>query len=155
MPGGAAEVCVSSIDVSAEIDILAAPADIAGVMFDPAREPEWIATVTAVDIVDPALEPGARVKRTGRIFGQDLAWTTAVDAVHFPHVLALRVIEGPFTGTLRYDIQRSGAGSRVRVRSTGESSLLSGLPSMLVAGPLKSALASDLQRLKTLVEQPA
>jgi hypothetical protein len=144
---------VSSIDVAAEIDILAAPADIAGVMFDPAREPEWIKTVTGVEIVDPALEPGARVKRTGQIFGHDLSWTTQVEAVHFPHVLALRVVDGPFTGTLRYDIQRTAAGSRVRVRSTGESALLAGLPAAFVAGPLKSALAADLARLKVLVEQ--
>jgi hypothetical protein len=144
---------VASIDVAAEIDILAAPADVAGVMFDPAREPEWIKTVTGVEIVDPALEPGARVKRTGRIFGHDVAWTTTVEAVHFPHALALRVIDGPFTGMMRYDVQRAGAGSRVRVRSSGESSLLGPLPASLVSGPLQAALAADLERLKALVEQ--
>jgi len=31
--------------------------------------------------------------------GRDFAWTTQVEAVHFPHVLSLRVIDGPFTET--------------------------------------------------------
>jgi len=143
---------VSSIDVAVEIDVLAAPADVAGVMFDPAREPEWIKMVRAVELIDPALQPGARVRRTGEVFGRDLAWTTQVEAVHFPHVLAMRILDGPFTGTMRYDVQRSGDGSRVRVRASGESSLLAGIPAAFVTGPLKAALTADLERLKSLVE---
>jgi hypothetical protein len=122
-------------------------------MFDPARDPEWISVIRGVELVDPSLEPGARVKRTAQVFGHDLSWTTEVEAVHFPHVLSLRIVEGPVTGTVRYDIQRAGAGSRVRVRAVGESSLLAGLPSMLITGPVKAALAADLGRLKALVEQ--
>ena len=52
---------MSTIDVSAEIDITASPADIAGVMFDPNREPEWMKAVAGVELIDPALERGARV----------------------------------------------------------------------------------------------
>ena len=51
---------MSTIDVAADIEIAAAPADIAAVMFDPAREPEWIGTVTGVTVIDPALAVGAR-----------------------------------------------------------------------------------------------
>jgi len=147
------EVAVAAIDVAVEIDIQAAPADIAGVMFDPEREPQWIKTVTAVELVDPALEPGARVKRTGTVLGRSFSWTTEVEAVHFPHLLTLRVIDGPLTGTVRYDIQRAGSGSRVRVRNVGESDLLGPVPSSFIAGPLRSAMTSDLQRLKAIVEQ--
>lgn len=142
-----------TIDVSADIDITAAPADIAGVMFDPAREPEWIKAVTAVEILDPALEPGARVRRTGSFLGQTFGWTTEVDTVHFPHLLALRVVDGPMQGLVRYDIQRTAAGSRVRVRNTGESAMLKTLPAALVEGPMRSALAADLARLKAIVER--
>jgi hypothetical protein len=141
---------VSTIDVSAEIEITASPADIAGVMFDPVREPEWMKAVTGVELIDPALEPGARVKRSGTFFGQTLSWTTTVEAVHFPHVLVLRVVEGPFLGSVRYDIQRSGAGSRVRVRSAGDVSLA---PAALLTSPMRAALTADLDRLKALVER--
>jgi hypothetical protein len=140
-----------TIDVSAEIDIDAPPADIAGVMFDPQREPEWISVVTGVELLDPALAPGARVRRTGSVLGRSLGWTTEVERVHFPHLLMLKVVDGPFRGTARFEVQRSGTGSRVRVRNVGEADELP-VPAAFVAGPLKAAMAADLARLKAIVE---
>lgn len=146
---------MTTIDIAAEIEIGAAPADIAGVMFDPARDPEWIRAVTGVEIVDPALERGARVRRTGTFLGQTLAWTTEVEAVHFPHVLALRIVEGPFRGTVRFDIQRSGGGSRVRIRNVGDVAHPALAPAALIAAPMQAALTADLERLRELVEGPS
>jgi uncharacterized membrane protein len=140
------------MDVSADIDIAAAPADIAGIMFDPARDADWMNAVTSVDVIDPALEPGARVRRTGRFLGKTFTWTTQVESVHFPHLLALRIVDGPFTGTMRYDIQRAGAGSRVRIRNVGQAGALSLMPDAFVAGPMRRALEEDLARLKVIVE---
>jgi hypothetical protein len=143
------------IEVSAEIDIDASPADIAGVMFDPQREPEWIAIVRSVELIDAALKPGARVRRSGSVLGQEIAWTTEVAEVHFPHVLTLRIVEGPMTGTIRYDIQRAGTGTRVRVRAAGESPKLAFLPEALIAAPVRSAMLEGLGRLKSLVTAAA
>ena len=143
---------MSDVDVAAEIEILADPTDVAAVMFDPAREPDWIQAVTRVEIIDPALAPGAKVRHHGRFLGRDLDWVTEVEAVHFPHVLTLRVAEGPFVGTVRYDIQRSGAGTRVRVRNTGRAAGLGFLPTAVITGPMRSAMTADLERLKALVE---
>jgi uncharacterized protein YndB with AHSA1/START domain len=142
---------VSTIDVVVETEIAAAPADVAAVMFDPAREPEWMAAVKTVEVVDPALRPGARVRRTASFFGKEIAWTTAVEAVHFPHVLTLRIADGPFTGTVSYQIQRSAGGSVVRIRNIGETTALGLLPSALIEAPMRSTLAADLERLKSLV----
>jgi uncharacterized membrane protein len=143
---------MSMIDVSVDIDISAAPADVAAVMFDPQREPEWMKAVTGVEIVDPALAPGARVRRRGSFLGHEFAWTTEVEAVHFPHVLTLRVVDGPFVGTVSYQIQRSGAGSTVRIRNIGEPTKLGFLPTGLLAAPMRNALNADLERLKAIVE---
>ena len=144
---------MSAIDISVEIDIAAAPADVAGVMFDPQRDPEWMKAVTAVELLDPALEPGARVRRTGGFAGAEFHWTTAVEAVHFPHLLTLRIVDGPFVGTVRYDVQRAGTGSRVRIRNVGEPKGLGFLPSAMISGPMKTALTADLERLKAIVEE--
>src|SRR6266536_497013 len=111
---------MSTIDVAVDIEIAAAPADVATVMFDPQREPEWMKAVVGVGVVDPALAPGARVRRRGRFMGQEIAWTTAVEAVHFPHLLTLRITDGPFTGTVQYKIERTAAGSRVQIRNVGQ-----------------------------------
>lgn len=143
---------MASLEVSADIEIAASPADIAGVMFDAAREPEWMSTVTGVELIDPSLEPGARQRRTGSVMGKTFSWTSVVEAIHFPHVLILRTDDGPFVGAVRFDIQRSGGGSRVRVRTAGELKDLGFVPAAVVAGPMQSALLADLARLKAIVE---
>jgi uncharacterized membrane protein len=143
---------MASIDISVEIEISgAAPADVASVMFDPAREPQWIAAVTGVEVLDPALAPGARVVHRGKVMGRELSWTTQVESVHFPHVLTLQITDGPFAGSVQYHIQRSGDGSQVRVRNVGDPTLPF-VPAALVAGPMRTAMAADLERLKALVQ---
>ncbi|MEO7191968.1 MAG: SRPBCC family protein [Vicinamibacterales bacterium] len=143
---------MSQVDVSAEVEIAASPADIAAVMFDPAREPEWMNEVTGVEIVDPALAPGARVKHMGQVLGRAIDWLTVVEAVHFPHVLTLRIGDGPFVGTVHYQIQRSGTGSVARMRSVGEAPSLGFVPAAMIAAGMRSALGANLARLKALVE---
>ena len=145
---------MGTLDISADIEIAAAPADVAGVMFDPAREPEWIKIVTGVELIDPALAPGARVRRRGNVFGHEIAWTTEVERVQFPHLLTLRITDGPIAGNIRYDIQRSGSGSVVRIRGVAESDALGAVPVAFVKGPAQAALSADLARLKAIVEQP-
>ena len=142
------------IDVSAEIEIAASPATIAGVMFDPQRNSEWMKVVERVEVLDPALAPGARVRYHGDFMGKTVSWLTTVEAVHFPHVLALAISDGPFVGTSRIGIQRSGGGSRVQVHSTGEIKGMSFIPDAMIAGPMKSAIEGDLARLKALIETP-
>jgi hypothetical protein len=143
---------MTPVDLVVETEIAAAPADVAAIMFDPQREPEWIEAVKRVDVIDPALQPGARVRRTASIMGRELSWTTEVEAVHFPHVLRLKVADGPFTGTILYQIQRSANGSVVRIHNDGQMSMLGFLPSSLIEAPMRSALTADLARLKNLVE---
>lgn len=141
------------INVSAEIEIAASPAAIAGVMFDPERNSEWMKVVDRVEVLDPALAPGARVRYHGDFMGKSLSWLTTVQTVHFPHVLELAISDGPFVGTSRIGIQRSGGGSRVQVHSTGEVQGMSFIPDAMIAGPMKSAIEGDLGRLKALIEK--
>ncbi len=145
---------MSAVEISVDVEIAADPADVAAVMFDPAREPEWLREITRVEVIDPALAPGARVTHHASVMGREVSWTTHVETVHFPHVLLLRIEEGPFVGTVRYEIQRSGSGSRARIRGAGEAASLGFLPVSMITGPVRSALTADLGRLKSLVEQP-
>jgi uncharacterized membrane protein len=144
---------MASIDVSVEIEIAAEPTDIASVMFDPQREPDWMSAIKSVEIIDAALKPGARVRHSASFMGREVAWTTHVDAVHFPHLLSMRIAEGPFSGMVSYQIQRSGSGSVVRIRNRGETNMLGFLPASVVEAPMRSALQADLGRLKAIVEK--
>ena len=118
-----------------DIHINRAPADIAGVMFDPKREPEWMTAVTSSVPRTAGISPGAEVTRTSRVNGVDVAWSTAVEAFHFPHVLRL-AIGGGQAGYVRYEVQRSGEGSVARVRASSDVDLF----------------GFDLEKLKTLIE---
>lgn len=141
------------IDVTAEIEIAASPAHIAAVMFDPQRTSEWMKAVERVEVHSAALAPGARVTHHGTFMGQSISWTTEVESVHFPHLLAMRITDGPFQGQARFGIQRSGDGSRVQVHNRGELKGLAAMaPESMVTGPMRSALEADLGRLKTIVE---
>ncbi len=143
---------MSAVNVSVETQIAAEPTDVASVMFDPKREPEWMSAVKNVEVIDPSIKPGARVRHAGTFAGRDLSWTTEVESFNFPHALALRVVDGPFTGTIIYSIGRSGTGSVVKILNRGETTALGFLPSALIEGPMRAALTADLARLKTLVE---
>jgi uncharacterized protein YndB with AHSA1/START domain len=143
---------MASIDLTVETEIAAAPADVAAVMFDPQREPEWMSAIKTVELIDTSLQPGARVRRTATFMGNEFSWVTQVEAVHFPHVLTLVIAEGPFTGRIFYNIQRSPGGSTVRIRNQGQTDKLGFLPAAVIEPPMKAALQADLGRLKTIVE---
>lgn len=142
-----------AVNVTAEIEIAAEPTDVASVMFDPGREPEWMSAVKTVDLVDKGIKPGARVRRTGTFVGQDIAWTTAVESFHFPHALTLKVVDGPFTGTVSYSVQRSGTGSVAQITNRGETTALGFLPASMIEHGMRTMLAADLGRLKAIVEK--
>lgn len=144
---------MTEVDVSVDIEISAAPADVAAVMFDPARESEWLKAVKSVDVIDPALAPGARVRHTASFMGKEVSWTTTVETVQFPHMLTLAIAEGAFAGTVSYTIARTAGGSRARIRGVGQTTKLGFLPASMVEGPARSALREDLERLKQIIEK--
>lgn len=116
--------------------ISGAPADTAGVMFDPAREPEWMKAVTSSVPQTPGIQPGAEVKRTSTVGGVDVPWTTVVEQFHFPHVLRLTIGGGP-SGFIEYEVQRYGGGTVASVRASSERDLF----------------GFDLDALKAIVER--
>lgn len=118
------------------IQISGAPADTAGVMFDPARESEWMKAVTSSIPQTPGIQPGAEVKRTSTVGGVDVPWTTVVEQFHFPHVLRL-TIGGGASGYIRYEVQRYGGGTVASVRASSERDLF----------------GFDLDALKIIVER--
>ena len=145
---------MTSVDVTVETEIAAEPSDVAAVLFDPAREPEWTSTGATVEIIDRALAPGARVRRTASLLGQEIVWTTEVESFYFPHALTVRIVEGPFTGSVSYEIQRApGRGSRAGIHIRGETDKLGFLPPAMIEAALRKALVADLERLKAIVEK--
>jgi hypothetical protein len=123
------------MDIAQDIQIEAAPADVAAVMFDPARDAEWMTAVTASTPRTAGITVGAQVERQSVVAGEQIPWSTEVSGFHFPHVLRLRIAGGQ-TGAVHYEIQRAGTGSVARVRAASDLDLF----------------GFDLARLKALVE---
>jgi hypothetical protein len=128
----------SNMEIVQNVQIAAAPADVAAVMFDPAREKEWMMFVTATTPRSAGITVGAEVDRTSVVAGQQIPWATQVSGFHFPHVLRLRITGGQ-TGSVHYEVQRSGTGSIAVVRAASDVDLF----------------GFDLERLKGLVEAGA
>jgi hypothetical protein len=123
------------MDITEDIQIAAAPADVAAVMFDPARDKEWMTSVTSSQPRTAGIAVGAEVERLSLVAGQQIPWSTQVSGFHFPHVLRLTIAGGQ-TGAVQYEIQRAGEGSVARVRAASEMDLF----------------GFDLERLKALIE---
>jgi carbon monoxide dehydrogenase subunit G len=124
------------MDIVQNIQIAAAPADVAAVMFDPAREREWMTSVTSTTPRTAGITVGAEVDRTSVVAGQQVSWATQVSGFHFPHVLRLRITGGQ-GGSLNYEVQRAGSGSVAVVRAASDVDLF----------------GFDLPRLKAIVER--
>jgi hypothetical protein len=123
------------MEITHDIQIAAPPADVAAVMFDPARDAEWMRSLRSAVPRTPGISVGAEVNRTSVVGGEEVPWSTQVAGFHFPHVLRLRIAGGQ-TGAVSYEIQRAGGGSVARIKAASELDLF----------------GFDLERLKGLIE---
>jgi uncharacterized protein YndB with AHSA1/START domain len=144
---------MSAVDITVHIDIAADPASVAGAMFNPRRQSEWIEAITAVEVEGSGLQPGDRARVTGQFMGKPVQWRSEVLSVEAPDHLSLQLSDGPFVGTASYHIEHAGTGSRVTVRHHGQTTVMAFLPASVVEGPVRAMLSADLARLKQLVEK--
>jgi uncharacterized protein YndB with AHSA1/START domain len=144
---------MSAVDITVHIDIAAAPASVAGVMFDPRRQPEWIEAITGVELQGSGLQPGDRARVIGQFMERSVEWTSEILAVETPHRLLVKLEGGPFVGTVSYQIEPIAGGSGVTVRHQGETTVMAFLPASVVEGPIRAILTADLARLKQTVER--
>ena len=140
------------LDVTVSQPMAASPDRVRAVMFDPRRDPHWMAAVKSVEPLADETRPGARVRRIGRFLGRTLRWTTEVVAAT-PNELQLRIIDGPMRGTVVYHIEPSGTGSLVSIRNTGAAPGFA--PRWLLAMAMRRSLTADLRRLQRAVESRA
>jgi uncharacterized protein YndB with AHSA1/START domain len=137
-----------AMDVTAARRFAASPEQVAAVMFNPHRDPEWIEGAKSVD--SPPGNPtsiGARVTRHGGFMGRKFSWQTEVVEYQSDRLLRMKFIEGPMKGgEVTYRIEPIGDGSLVSIRNTGPGPQFMG---WLV----RRSVAKDLDRLARLVER--
>jgi uncharacterized protein YndB with AHSA1/START domain len=134
------------MDITATRAIAASPTQVATVMFDPNRDPEWIGGAKSIDppTGDPTAK-GARVTRHGGFMGRKFSWQTEVAFYEPARLLDMRFVAGPMKGgSVTYAIEPQGNGSRVSIRNTGPGPQIMGWF-------VKRSVGKDLDRLAKLV----
>lgn len=144
-----------AIDVTATLDIAAAPAAVAAVEFDPARDPEWIGGVKRVEsVTPPPLAVGSQVRRSGGFLGRPIEWLMRVERLEPDRLVAMHALRSPFPMDVDYRLEPLDGGSRTRasIRIRGEGRGLYGLPGPLLGPMVRRSVLSDLRRLRAIVE---
>lgn len=117
-------------------------------MFDPRRDPEWIAGAKAVEMLssDPT-EIGARMRRSGGFLSRKFSWVTEVVEFAPDALLRMKFVEGPMKGEVSYAIEAADEGAKVSIRNSGGANFA--VPGM--SWMLRRSVAKDLMRLQSLV----
>jgi hypothetical protein len=136
------------MDVTASRHIGATPKQVARIMFDPRRDPDWIGGARSVD--PPSGEPtaiGARTTRHGGFMGKKFSWQTEVVGFGPDALLDMHFVEGPVKGgSVTYRIEPQGAGSLVSIRNTGSAPQITGWF-------VRRSVRKDLDRLAEIVQR--
>jgi hypothetical protein len=137
------------VDVTVRTRIAAPPERVAAIMFDSARDPEWIGGAKRSEVLGPLpYGVGTRVRRDGAFLGRTFSWTTEVVEFTPDRAVRLKHVAGPFSGGVDYTIAAAPGGSEVTIRNYGEASFR--FPFM--GTMMRMSVAADLRRLKRLVE---
>lgn len=137
-------------DVIVSRDFKARPEDVASVMFDPMRDPEWIGGAKKATILtDGPYGVGTRVRREGAFLGRKIGWVTETTAFEPGKRAAMRIIDGPFKGDVEYRIDSTSKGARVSLANRG---VMPGMLDFLSATMVRMSTEADLKRLAMIVE---
>ena len=93
----------------------------------------------------------ARRHRAARFLGRSIGWTTVVLEFAPPARLVLDISDGPFVGTVTYEIEPCATGSVVRIRNVGAPGKFAWMPSFLVHRAMKASITKDLARLESAI----
>lgn len=142
-------------DVRVEAHVSRSPEEVAGYMFDPRHDPEWI---TGIERVDPPTLPvavGTETHRLARFMGRRIDYVLRVTE-HVPsRLLVMESVQAPFPMGVTYGVEPERSGSRVSLRVTGGYGLLMRLAQPIVSRQIKRSLEADLRHLRGRLEANA
>jgi hypothetical protein len=143
------------VDVSSEISIARARADVAAYACDPDRATEWYENIEAVEWRSPRpLAVGTRLAFVARFLGRRLEYTYEVRELVPGERFVMSTAEGPFPMETTYGFEDAGAGAtRMTLRNRGEPAGFAKVAAPVMARAMRRANGQDLRRLKALLEQ--
>lgn len=100
------------MDFFVEQTIHAAPEDVAKIMFDPAREAEWVDKATKAELLTTGpLRVGSRVRHEAGVHGWKISFITEVKAFEPDRKLVMDVVYGSDHGEITYQVAATAGGA--------------------------------------------
>jgi len=140
------------LDVRVEGYVARSPQEVAGYMFDPRHDPEWI---TGIEHVDPPAMPiavGTETHRLARFMGRRIDYILRVAEFIPDRLVVMESVRAPFPMGVTYGIEPDRSGSRVSLRVFGGYGLLMRLARPIVSRQIKRSLEADLRHLRGRLE---
>ncbi|MEM7750029.1 MAG: SRPBCC family protein [Pseudomonadota bacterium] len=143
-----------SIDVTSEIVINKAIAEVADFAANPDNVPKWYVNIHNVEWqTEPLLQVGSRISFEAKFIGRQLAYAYEVVEHEPGSRLIMRAADGPFEMETTYIwTATSAVTTRMTLRNYGEPAGFFGILSPLLAFAMKRAMANDLKKLKAILE---
>lgn len=145
-----------TVDVEVHTTIDRPRAQVAAYCRDPANITAWNANIEAVQWdSDGRVDVGSHLTFTSHFLGRRLEYTYEVVDLAGDERLVLRSDREPFVMETTYEWQDEDGGTWMTVRSRGEPTAFAGLATPILATAVRRATASDLARLKSILEGPS
>ena len=143
------------VDVSSEISIARARADVAAYACDPDNVTEWYENIEAVEWRSSRpLAVGTRLAFVAKFLGRRLEYTYEVRELVPGERLVMSTDEGPFPMETTYGFEDAGDGAtRMTLRNRGEPAGFAKVAAPVMARAMRKANGQDLRRLKALLER--
>jgi carbon monoxide dehydrogenase subunit G len=128
------------------VDIDRTPEDVYAYLTDVSNLPSWQSGVHS------ARREGSHIHESRHLLGRELNTTLEVEEEEPPRVFALRAVNSPVPFSVRHELEPSGGGTRLTVTGEGDSGMLPGFASGIMARRAEKQFRKDFERLKRLLE---
>ena len=139
-------------DVLVESRVARSPEEVAGYMFDPRHDPEWITGIEHVDAPATPVAVGTETHRLARFLGRRIDYVLRVKEYVPDRLLVMESVRAPFPMGVTYGVEPDRSGSRVSLRVTGGYGRLMRLAQPIVSRQIKRSLEADLRQLRGRLE---
>jgi uncharacterized protein YndB with AHSA1/START domain len=130
--------------------------EVAAYAMTPDNDRTWIGALTEVRVLtDGPIGEGTRVERVARFLGKRIEYVNEIVEYAPPERLRMQSVKAPFPMTVEYAFVEDGGGTVVRILTGGDASGFYRLAGPLLERAVRKGVASDLARLKAVLETPS
>jgi carbon monoxide dehydrogenase subunit G len=133
------------------VEIARSPEEVFAFLTDVSNLPSWQSGVHSATL-DGEPRAGAHIHESRHMLGRELHTTLEIEEYEAPRLFSLRALDSPVPFTVRHELERNGAGTRLAVSGEGDAGLLPGFAAGIMARRAEKQFRKDFERLKRLLE---